>query len=77
MRRPWLAFSALALCACAADLASPFSAVAVSYTPSKSIKLTQVTVNTLTSLRHLQGSAGEVKAGGVLRVRWWLGRPAG
>jgi hypothetical protein len=69
MRRIWLAAAALALCACGGDLASPFSAVAVSYAANtKNIKLTQVTVITLSSLRHLQGSAGEVKAGGKVRV---------
>jgi hypothetical protein len=68
MRR-WFAGAALLLCACAGDLASPFSAVAVTYDVNqKSFKLAQVRVNTLTSLRHLQGSAGQVKAGGAVRV---------
>jgi hypothetical protein len=68
MKRLGLASAALALCACAGDLASPFSALAVSYSPSRTIRLSQVTVNTLTSLRHLQGTSGEVKAGGTVRV---------
>ena len=59
----------LLLCACGADLASPFSAVAVTYLVDKqAFKLAQVRINTLASLRHLEGSAGEVKAGGAVRV---------
>jgi hypothetical protein len=60
---------ALALCACGADLASPFSAVAVTYDVNKqAFKLAQVRVNTLTSLRRLEGSSGSVTAGGTVRV---------
>jgi hypothetical protein len=68
MKRLGLVSAALALCACAGDLASPFPALAVSYSSSRTIRLSQVTVNTLTSLRHLQGTSGEVKAGGIVRV---------
>ncbi len=60
---------ALALSACGADLASPFSAVAVTYdTVNQKFKLAQVRVNTLTSLRHLEGSSGSVTVGGTVRV---------
>ncbi|MGZ6143219.1 MAG: hypothetical protein ACXWLM_07760 [Myxococcales bacterium] len=60
---------ALALCACGSDLASPFSAVAVTYDVNKqAFKLAQVRVNTLTSLRNLKGSSGDVTAGGTVRV---------
>lgn len=57
--------------ACAGDLTSPFAAVAVTYDAGKhQYKLAQVQVTTLTgSLRHLQGSAGAVRAGGAVRVR--------
>ncbi len=56
--------------ACAGDLVSPFAAVAVTSDASKhQYKLAQVQVTTLTgSLRHLQGSAGTVRAGGTVRV---------
>ena len=51
MKRLWLASAALALCACAGDLASPFSAVAVSYSQSsKTIKLAQVLFTLLSNL---------------------------
>ena len=64
-----LALACAALTACAQDLASPFSAVVVQYDASKqSYALAQVRVGTLTSLRHLQGSAGTVRAGGTVRV---------
>ena len=61
---------ALLLGACAGDLTSPFAAVAVTYDAGKhQYKLAQVQVTTLTgSLRHLQGSAGTVRAGGTVRV---------
>lgn len=60
---------ALALCACGSDLASPFSAVAITYDVNKqAFKLAQVRVNTLTSLRTLQGSSGDVTSGGKIRV---------
>ena len=60
---------ALALCACGSDLASPFSAVAITYDVNKqAFKLAQVRVNTLTSLRTLKGSSGDVTAGGTVRV---------
>ena len=65
----WSAACALALCACAGDLASPFSAVAITYdVPNQTFKLAQVRINSLTSLRHLRGSAGTVTAGGTVRV---------
>jgi len=64
-----LAACALLLCSCASDLASPFSAVAVTYdTQKQAFKLAQVPIDTLTSLRHLQGSSGQVVAGGAFRV---------
>lgn len=67
-RRAWLVLPVL-LCACGSDLASPFSAVAVTYDVNKqAFKLAQVRVNTLTSLRHLQGSSGKVSAGGSVQV---------
>jgi len=82
MRRLALLASALLLCACGADLASPFSAVAVTFVVQKqAFKLAQVRINTLTSLRHLQGClqldargncppnfASQVRVGGVVRV---------
>lgn len=69
MKLRCLSAVALALCACGSDLASPFSAVAVTYDVNKkSFKLAQVRVNTLASLRHLQGTAGNVSAGGTARV---------
>ena len=59
----------LALCACGSDLASPFSAVAVTYDVNKqAFKLAQVRVATLTSLRHLEGSSGDVRTGGTVKV---------
>ena len=59
----------LALSACGADLASPLSAVAVIYdVPSQKFRLQQVTVESLTSLRHLEGISGSVKVGGTVRV---------
>jgi hypothetical protein len=72
----------LVLCACGSDLASPFSAVAVTYDVNKqAFKLAQVRINTLTSLRHLQGclqldakgncqpgTKFDVTAGGSVRV---------
>jgi hypothetical protein len=65
----FILIGALALCACGADLASPFSAVAITYdTNRQAYKLAQVRINTLTSLRHLEGSAGVVQAGGEYRV---------
>ena len=65
-----LAGAALLLGACGSDLASPFGAVAITYDVQKqAFKLAQVRVNTLTSLRHLKGTAGEVRAGGSVRVR--------
>ena len=64
-----LAACALALCACGSDLASPFSAVAITYDVNKqAFRLAQVRVNSLSSLRHLQGSSGNVTAGGTVRV---------
>ena len=61
--------AAVALAACAPDLASPFSAVAVTFDVNKqAFKLAQVRVNSLTSLRHLQGTAGDVTAGGTVQV---------
>ncbi len=70
MKAVWPAACALALCACGSDLASPFSAVAVTFdTQKQAFKLAQVHVNTLTSLRHLQGSAGQVTAGGTVQVK--------
>ena len=69
MRRLAPLVLSLALCACGADLASPFSAVAVTYdVTSQKFKLAQVRVNTLTSLRRLEGSSGDVAAGGTVRV---------
>lgn len=70
MRRLALvAGAALVLGACAADLASPFAAVAVTYDPARhQYKLAQVTVTTLTSLRQLSGGAGQVRAGGSVKV---------
>lgn len=69
MKRLWAACPLL-FCACGSDLASPLSAVAVTYdTQKQAFKLAQVHVNTLTSLRHLQGSAGQVKAGGTVHVK--------
>jgi hypothetical protein len=54
---------------CGSDLASPFSAVAVTYDVNKQVfKLAQVRVNTVTSLRRLEGSSGNVTAGGTVRV---------
>ena len=82
MRRPVALAFALALCACGADLASPFSAVAVTFIVEKqAFNLAQVRINTLTSLRHLQGCLQldargncppnfdyQVRVGGVVRV---------
>ena len=63
------ALALLVLCACGADLASPFSAVAVTFVvDTQTFKLSQVRLNTLTSLRRLEGSAGVVRAGGAVRV---------
>ena len=60
---------AAALCACGGDMASPFSAVAITFDVNKqAFKLAQVRVNSLTSLRHLKGSSGDVTAGGKVRV---------
>ena len=51
---------AAALCACGGDMASPFSAVAITFDVNKqAFKLAQVRVNSLTSLRHLTGSSGD------------------
>ena len=82
MRRLAPLATALLLCACGAELASPFSAVAVTFVVEKqTFKLAQVRVNTLTSLRHLQGCLQldargncppnldyEVRVGGRVRV---------
>jgi hypothetical protein len=69
MKGPSLMGALLALCACGGDLTSPFSAVAITYdVPNQKFKLAQVRLNTLTSLRHLRGSAGVVRAGGKVRV---------
>ena len=70
MRCAIVAISALLVGACAADLTSPFAAVAATYDSGKhQYKLAQVTVTTLsTSLRHLRGTAGQVRAGGVVKV---------
>ena len=61
---------ALALCACAKpDLSSPFPAVVVTYDATTgAYRLGQVRINTLTSLRRLQGAAGQVRAGGTVRL---------
>ncbi len=69
-RRAAVAAVALLAGACAGDLTSPFAAVAVTYDAGKhQYKLAQVPVTTMTgSLRHLQGSAGTVRAGGTVRV---------
>lgn len=69
MRLAAAAACALLVVACAPDLASPFSAVAVTFDVNKqAFKLAQVRINTLTSLRHLEGSQGEVVAGGTVQV---------
>jgi hypothetical protein len=69
LRVPFPLALALALCACGGDLASPFSAVAITYDVNKqAFKLAQVRVNSLQSLRRLQGSSGNVTAGGTVRV---------
>jgi hypothetical protein len=69
MSRGALLGCALAFCACGGDLASPFSAVAITYDVNKqAFKLAQVRLNTLASLRHLKGSSGDVTAGGRVRV---------
>lgn len=69
MKRKLVPFCALLCCACGADLATPVSAVAVSYdVQSQAFKLAQVRINTLTSLRHLQGSSGDVTAGGAVQT---------
>ena len=82
MSRPALPALTLVLCACGSDLTSPFSAVAVTYdVKEQAFKLAQVRVNTLTSLRHLQGCLQldakgncqpgmklDVTAGGSVRV---------
>ncbi len=63
-------FLPLLLWACAADLSSPFSAVGVTYDVNKqAFKLAQVRINTLTSLRPLEGTAGDVRAGGTVLVQ--------
>lgn len=78
MRLGVLPALALALCACGSDLTSPFSAVAVTYdVKAQSFKLAQVRVGTLTSLRHLEGSIGSVKAGGTIEVSTGAIRAAG
>ena len=65
-----LLFLALALCACAKpDRSSPFSALVVTYeSTTGTYRLGQVRLNTLTSLRRLQGAAGQVRAGGSVRL---------
>ena len=69
MRPSALAALALLLCACGSDLASPFSAVAVTYDVNKqAFKLAQVRLGSLTSLRHLEGTAGTVTAGGTVKI---------
>lgn len=69
MKLKHLPLLGLALCACGSDLASPFSAVAVTYDVNKqAFKLAQVRVTTLSSLRHLEGSSGDVRAGGTVKV---------
>jgi hypothetical protein len=56
--------------ACSSDLSSPLTAVAVTFdTGGQQFKLSQVRVNTLTSLRHLQGSSGNVTSGGEVQVQ--------
>jgi|GEM_PF-2196656 len=56
--------------ACASDLSGPFSAVTISYDPqAQKFHLAQVRVATLTSLRHLTGSSGQVRAGGSVQVK--------
>lgn len=78
MSRLSLAAWALALCACGGDLASPFSAVAITYDVNKqAFKLAQVRLNTLTSLRHLKGTSGDVTAGGKVRVSSSAARASG
>src|SRR5262249_55923657 len=78
MKRWSLPAIALALCACGGDLSSPFSAVAITYdVPNQKFKLAQVRLNTLSSLRHLRGSAGAVTAGGKVRVSSLAARARG
>ncbi|MCA1827292.1 MAG: hypothetical protein ABR567_01685 [Myxococcales bacterium] len=73
-----LAGCALALYACGGDLASPFSAVAITFDVNKqAFKLAQVRLNSLSSLRHLRGSAGDVTAGGKVRVSSVAARASG
>ncbi len=56
---------ALPLIACAPDQASPFSAVVIAWDPGTQVyKLAQVPLRTVTSLRTLQGTSGNVEAGG-------------
>lgn len=91
MRRLAPLACALALCACGGDLASPFSAVAVTFVVEKqTFKLSQVRLNTLTSLRHLRGCLQldargncapnmdfDVRAGGTVRVSTGASRAQG
>lgn len=70
MKPAAIAAAALLLSACAADLTSPFAAVAVTYDTAKhQYKLAQVQLTSLKSLRHLQGTAGTVLVGGQVRVQ--------
>lgn len=60
----------LAATACSTDLSSPFSAETVSYdTQAQKFHLAPVLVATLTSLRHLTGTSGQVRAGGSVEVK--------
>lgn len=57
------------LCGCGTDLSSPISALGVAYSAKDSrYELALVHLNTLTSLRHLQGGAGTLRVGGSVRT---------
>ena len=70
MKPAAIAAAAFLVNACAADLTSPFAAVAVTYDTAKhQYKLAQVQLTSLKSLRHLEGTAGTVLVGGQVRVQ--------
>jgi hypothetical protein len=59
----------LLCCACGGDLASPFSAVVVSWDSAQAkYKLASIRISTLSSLRHLEGTSGTILAGGAARA---------
>ena len=54
---------------CYNDIASPFQAVVIAWDPNQQLyEMAQVQLTTLTSLRSMQGSSGDVSAGGTVRI---------